>query len=271
MRLVDIDAETEGTFFRCLHDEKPDNPRVTEIRRRWFDRHKDKGLRAKVLVLDTGEVVGLCQYLPIEHSPFLGRDLLAILCIWVHGYAHHVGNRQGQGYGRFILDAIEQDARSSNAKGVAAWGKDFPYWNPVSFYEHMGYARADQEGADVLVWKRFDPDAEPPKLMRPVRPLPQGVGKVKVTAFLSGWCGGGISYCFKARQAVEGLDQIADYEEIDTSDRQRRLEYGVGFDGVYLDGKPFRADGPPFSVDELKAEIRQLHEQKKTPPTPPPK
>ncbi len=98
MKIVEIDKTTEGTFFRCLHDEKPDDPRVTGLRRDWYEKTKPKGLRAKVLIDDNGDVVGLCQYLPIEHSPFEGKDLLAILCIWVHGYEHLIGNQQNKGY-----------------------------------------------------------------------------------------------------------------------------------------------------------------------------
>ena len=62
MKLVEIDEKTAGTFFRCLHDERPENPRVIELRRHWYNRYKDKGLRAKVLLRDDDSIVGLCQY-----------------------------------------------------------------------------------------------------------------------------------------------------------------------------------------------------------------
>ena len=169
MRFTDVDERTAATFLHCLHDEREDDPRVMQRRKRWFDEHRDKGFRAKVLVLDSGEVPAMAQYIPIEHSPFGGRDLLAILCMWVHGYDHHLGNRQGQGYGRVMLEAIEKDARASGAKGVVAWGMDFEYWNPVSFYEHMGYERVEKDGMSVMVWKPFVDDAEPPWGFKPAR------------------------------------------------------------------------------------------------------
>ena len=260
--VVDLTKETEATFFRCLHDEEPQDPRVTALRRKWHEQHKDKGLREKVLLLDTGDVGGLCQYIPIEHSPFLGSDLMAILCIWVHGYDHLVGNQQKRGFGRLLLEAIEADAREAGMKGVAAWGKDFPYWNPVSFYEHMGYVRADTEGMTVLVWKPFLADAEPPKLMRLKHPPTAGDRKVDVTVFISGWCGAGCECSVSARDAVQGIEDIVDYKEVHTSDRETQLEYGLGLEGIYLDGKPFRPDGPPFTTEELTAEIRTLYEPK---------
>ena len=186
MRVAEIDSETEGTFFRCLHDEKPDNPQVSRIRRHWFNKFQPGGLRGKVLIADNEDVVGLCQYLPIEHSPFAGRDLMAILCMWIHGYDHHIGNQQGKGYGRFLLAYIEEDARRSGKKGVAVWGKDFPFWNPISFYEHMGYSRADSEGHNILAWKAFDGTAEAPTIKRRRTPKPVGQDAVAVTAYQCG-------------------------------------------------------------------------------------
>jgi len=254
VELVDIDKHTEGTFFRCLHDEVPENPQMIALRRRWYDKFKDKGLRAKVLLREDKAVVGLCQYIPIEYSPFQGRDLSAILCIWVHGYEHLVGNQQRKGYGKFMLERIEDDARASGAKGVAAWGMDFPYWNPVSFYEHMGYERVETRKPVVLCWKPMADDAKPPALVRPVRAPSLVPGKTKVTAFISGWCGGGCGVCVTAREAVAGLDDLVAYEEIDTSDRAVMRSWGID-DGVYLDDKPFRPYEPPWTSEELKAAI----------------
>ena len=34
------------------------------------------------------------QYLPIEASHIKGAGLFAILCLWVHGYEHLVGNQR---------------------------------------------------------------------------------------------------------------------------------------------------------------------------------
>jgi GNAT superfamily N-acetyltransferase len=263
MMLLDVTSETEGTFLRCLHDELPDDQRVIDLRRRWFDAHRDKGLRAKVLRLDTGEVVALCQYMPIEQTHILGKSLLVILCIWVHGYDHHVGNRQGNGYGRFLLSAIEEDARSSKATGIAAWGMDFSYWNPVSFYEHMGYSRVDQDEMVVLVWKSLTSSATPPKLLRQVRRLDGDKDKVGVSVFLNGWCSGACYQCVTAREAVEGLEDIVDFREMDTSDRETMLSWGIS-DGVYVEGKRYRPYEPPCTSEVLRSDILEIAERKRT-------
>jgi GNAT superfamily N-acetyltransferase len=255
VKLTEIDKNTEGTFFRCLHDEKPADPRTIEMRRRWYDRYKENGLRAKV------QIVGLCQYIPIEHSHLIGEDLFAILCIWVHGYEHLVGNQQGKGYGKFILNCIEEDAKGAGAKGIAAWGMDFPHWNPVSFYEHMGYSRVEARGPVVLVWKPFDKGAKPPALIRPARKPSRDAEKTKVTVFVNGWCNVACGQCICAREAVVGIEEFVAYEEVDTSDRANMLSWGVD-DAVYVDDTPFKPYGPPWTSEELRAELLELAKRK---------
>ncbi len=261
MKLVDVAEKTENIFFRCLHDEIPENSQVTSIRKQWYERNKEKGLRAKLLILDKGKIGGLCQYIPIEHSPLVGEDLLAILCIWVHGYEHGVGIQQSKGYGRFMLNSIEEDARISGTKGVAAWGVDWKInWMPVAFFEHMGYERVDEEEKVAVFWKPFHPDAKPPRLLRLDNPPPKGIDKVNVTVAVNGWCG---SYKFLiCREAVQGLEDIVEYAEVGTPECSAILHFGrVG--GVFLDGEPFKPYEPPGSPDELRAEIVRLYERKR--------
>ena len=230
MRVAEIDAKTEGTFFRCLHDERPDNPDVTGIRRSWYEKFKPKGLRGKVLI--------------------------AILCMWVHGYEHHPGNLQGKGYGRILLVHIEEDAKASGMKGVAVWGKDFPQWNPISFYEHMGYLRVDREGLNVLSWKPFGGSAEAPAIKRSDPPKASHDGKIVVTSNLCGWCGSEIQESLGAKEAVAGIVGIAEYSQIDMSSSPTIT--GM----LYIDNMPYRPDGPPATVDELRNDINKLHKAK---------
>jgi len=256
MRVVEIDSQTEGTFFRCLHDELSDDPEIVGIRRRWFEAFRTKGLRGRVLIADSDDVVGMCQYLPIEHSPFLGRDLMAILCLWVHGYEHHVGNQQKKGYGRLLLESVEADARESGMKGVATWGKDFPYWNPISFYEHMGYVRTDSMGLNILAWKAFDGSAEPPMIRRRLTPVPVGEDKVAVTAFQCGWCNGGIANCQVAAQVLAEMGDTATFALVDESSSPSIC------DNLYIDGVPFHPDAPPPTAEELREAICQRHAER---------
>jgi N-acetylglutamate synthase-like GNAT family acetyltransferase len=260
MQLQDITADTARAFFTCLHLEEPEDLAWTEHRRQWYAAYKDRGYRAQVLVLDDGTVVGKCHSLPIEHSPFVGRDLLAILCIYVHMYGHHIGDQRHQGYGRFMLDRIEQDARASGFKGVVAWAMDWDSWNPVSFYEHMGYTRIDQEDKVVVVWKPFCADAEPPGLLR-LDSLPgEGRERVNVLVADNAWCDSK-SKLVTAREAIEGIEHMVEYTEVGSPWCDRIIHLGhVG--GVFLDGRAYRPYQLIGGSEELRAEIIRLYGQK---------
>ena len=254
MQLLDLTPETEATFLHCLHDERPDDPRVTALRRQWVAEKSKRGFRGKVLRLESGEIAAMAQYLPIEESFIDGEKLMVILCLWVHGYDHHIGNRQGNGYGRFMLEQIEAEIRDTGVQGIVTWGMDFPYWNPVSFYEHMGYERVDQDGSSVLVWKPLTPDAQPPRWFQQQKSPQSDPARVTVDSFYNGWCMGSCGQCIAVRDAVAGIEENIRFREIDCNQREQLQEWGVST-GVYLDGEPFRPNEPPFSGDDLRKEI----------------
>ena len=259
MQLMDVTEETQNIFFRCLHDEIPEAPRAIEIRRSWYERNIENGLRAKLLILDDGRIGGLCQYIPVEHSHLIGEDLMAVLCIYVHGYDHGVGNQQARGYGRFMMNVIEKDARASGEKGMAAWGVDWEVnWMPVSFFEYMDYTAVDREDKVVVFWKSFSPDAKPPRLLRLASAPSNAIDRVNLTVAVNGWCGYYKLFC--AREAIEGIENMVEYEEIGSPDQATILHLGkVG--GIYLDGEVFM----PYQIctkDALRAEIIRLYEEK---------
>ena len=259
MELLEIDDSTEDTFYRCLHDEIPADPRVIEMRKAWRAQFQPRGHRAKVLKDDAGRVVGLTNYIPVEHSPYEGRNLMAILCMWIHGYDHLVGNQQAKGYGRFMLGEIEADARQSGMDGMVVWAKDYDAWNPVGFYEHMGFERADQDGLDVLAWKAFNDSARRPAFLARNTLIATDAtddGRVSVTLFSNGWCGGGCQLCMMARDVSAGLESEVALTEVLAWDKDDMRLRGESIDVLYVDGEPFRPDGPPATPAELEAALR---------------
>jgi len=265
MQLLEIDETTEDTYYRCLHDERPADPRVIAMRRAWRAEFQPKGHRARVLKDDAGAVVGLTNYIPVEHSPYEGHNLMAILCMWIHGYEHLVGNQQSKGYGRFMLSEIEADARASGCDGLVVWAKDYDAWNPISFYEHMGFERVDQEDLDVLAWKPFTPRAERPSFLRRntlVASERPDDGRVQVTLFSNGWCGGGCQLCVMTRDAVTGLEDEVDYREVLAWEKNGMRDRGESVDMLYVEGSPLRPDGPPIGQEELRATLRETYLRK---------
>lgn len=256
MHIIDLTPAYRATYLACLKDWEAD-PVLMEHKGRWHDGMVDKGLRVKLALNDAGQAAGMVQYLPIEHSRALGHDLTFIQCIWVTGYDEGIGNMQGRGYGRALLAAAEADALDLGTQGIAAWGMDFPHWFPVSWYEAHGYTRADQQGPQVLVWKPFTDAAEAPRWVPWQQAPTPAPGKVRVTAFVPGWCPTGLENARIAREAVAGFDgDTVELQLIDTSDRATLLAWGID-QGIFIDDAPFSPYGPPFGVPELRDAIQQ--------------
>lgn len=115
--IIDLTEEHERLFSLCLEDWSDDAREAGSKRGEWLDKQKSRGLRAKLAVDDDGNIGGMIQYLPIEHSFVDGSGLYVIPCIWVHGYKQGRGNFQKKGMGKALLAAAEEDVRELGTKG----------------------------------------------------------------------------------------------------------------------------------------------------------
>jgi GNAT superfamily N-acetyltransferase len=257
MKVIDLVKEYEPTFLVCLKDWDRDAEGACH-KARWYDMMKCKRLRVKLALDDDERAVGMIQYVPIEYARAEGRDLYFIQCIWVHGYDEGMGNQQGQGAGWALLQAAEEDVRSQDAKGMVAWGLAFPHWMPAAWYERQGYVEVDRLVHDVLVWKPFSSDAQPPRWMRPRKTPDLVPGQVTVTALVTGWCPG-LSQAPEARRAAAEFGDKVVFREIDTSDPAVLVEWGME-SALFVDDECINAgltDYPPPSYEGIKQKIQQ--------------
>ena len=188
MEIIDLAPEHEGLYFICLEDWSDDAKESGPRKSQWYGRMKEKGLRVKLARDGDGQLAGMVQYIPVEHSFVEGQGLYFIHCIWVHGHKQGRGDRRGRGIGKALLAAAEEDARALGAKGMAAWGISMPFWMRASWFRRHGYRRADKDGMAVLMWKPFAPDAVPPRWLKQRRRPTLTPGKVTVTSVVNGWC-----------------------------------------------------------------------------------
>lgn len=250
MKIIDLREEHTSSYFKCLEDWSDEMDDAGDRKAMWFEKMSGRGLRVKLAVDDGGNVGGMIQYLPVEHSFIDGRDCYFINCIWVHGYTQGRGNFQGNGMGGALLEAAEADARTMGACGIAAWGLSLPFWMKASWFKKHGYKKADREGMRMLVWKPFVTHAVPPRWIRQKKePLPRP-GKVVVTALVNGWCPAMNMTFERAKRAAREYGDCVEFIEIDTTDRSVFLEWGIA-DGIFIDGKQLRF-GPPLSYEKIK-------------------
>lgn len=259
MHLSDINLENEKLFFRCLWHDSAELQPVAIARQQWYEQFKSVGYKAKLLILDDGTVCGKAHYIPIEYSPLIGKDLMVILCIYVHMYDHHPGDLRGNGYGRFMLLEIEKEARETGAKGIATWAMDWT-WNPMTFYEHMRYTETDRKGKAVVLWKPFHKDAIPPRFIRMHDPGVRKKNKVNIVVCDNAWCDG-FEKSRIVREAIKGIEDIVSYHEINSPCQMRMLHLGrIG--GIFLDGVPYKPYQLPGNPSDLHRKIKKIYDQK---------
>lgn len=249
MDIIDLNEKFHLLYFLCLEDWSEDIKEAGNHKELWFQKFKDKGLRVKI-ALENGNARGMIQYLPIEHSMAEGKELYFINCIWVHGHNKGVGNCQKRGIGSKLLKAAEEDVKSLNAKGIAAWGLSLPFWMKASWYKKKGYKKVDKNGMAVLLWKPFSEEAIPPRWIKKKKKPQLIEGKVTVTSFINGWCPAQNMICERAKRASLEFDEKVEFQEISTSDKAALNEWGVS-DALFIDGKEIRT-GPPPSYKKIK-------------------
>jgi GNAT superfamily N-acetyltransferase len=249
MEIVDLSAKYEDSYLVCLEDWSDEMEEAGDHKARWFRTMQDRGLRVKLAIGEDDRPIGMIQYLPIEHSLARGADLYMIMCIWVHGYKQGVGKQQGHGVGTALLAAAEHDAGDLGAKGMAAWGVALPFWMRSAWFRKHGYRQADRQGRQVLVWKPFTDDAQPPRWIKQ-GPKPGPVaGKVAVTAYLNGWCPACNLVYERAKRAAAALGDDVVFESVDTTEQSAMMACGQS-DCVFLDGKTVQK-GPPPSYESI--------------------
>ena len=204
IKVIDLTQEHKQLYFMCLEDWSDEMKEAGDHKQTWYNKMENEGLRVKLALDDRGEVGGMIQYIPVEHSSVEGCDLYFINCIWVHGYKEGRGNLQKKGMGKALLQSAENDVKAIGAKGIVAWGVPLPFWMKASWFKKQGYSKVDKQGflGPVLLWKPFINEAIPPKWIKQKKRPEMIPGKVAITALLNGWCPAQNSVYERARRAA---------------------------------------------------------------------
>jgi len=257
MRIIDLTEEYKSSYLVCLEDWSDEIREASRVKEEWYNKMKDKGLRVKLAQDEHGVVGGMIQYFPIEHSWVEGKDLYFISCIWVHGYKKGRGNFQNKGMGKAMLQAAVEDAKALGTKGIVAWGLSLPFWMKASWYKKQGFTPVARKGFldEVLLWKTFTDDAEPPKWVQQKKKPEKSPDKVTVTCLNLGWCPAMNLACERAKEVASEFGDKVEVESINTFDKSTFNEWGIA-DSLYIDGKKVRT-GPPPSKNKLRKIIKK--------------
>ncbi len=257
VKIIDLTEEFLPLYLVCLEDWSDALKEPGNLKRVWYNRMVERGLRVKLALNDRGIVGGMIQYVPIEYSVAGGTDLYFINCIWVHGHKQGRGNFQRQGMGSALLGAAEADARGLGAKGMVGWGLILPAFMRASWFKKHGYQVVDRQGIQALLWKPFTEDARPPHWRKQKPDVVLEPSKVTVTAYCSGWCPAQNLAFERVRRAVaepefEGKIVL---REFDTGDPSGSSPFPMS-DALFINDKQIRT-GPPPSYERIRTLIRR--------------
>lgn len=253
MEVVSLTEEHEQLYFVCLEDWSEEMKEAGNHKAVWYRQMKDKGLRVKLALNDSGQVGGMIEYMPIEYAPAEGSDLYFITCIWVHGHKQGRGDFRKRGMGKALLKAAEEDAEDLGARGMVAQGLWLPFWIRASWFKKHGYKKVDSHDWIQLLWKPFASDAVPPKWMKKKYAPELTPAKVTVTSFLNGQCPAGNIVHERARRAVEEFGDRVVFRTINTNDKEVMRQHGE-VAALYVDDKKVRT-GPPPSYEKIRRVI----------------
>jgi N-acetylglutamate synthase-like GNAT family acetyltransferase len=260
MEIINITDEYVDTYCKCLEDWSEEMKESGTLKKEWYQKKRQQGLRVKLAKNENNEIVGMIQYAPIERAPVFGKDLYYIYCVWIHGYKEGVGDNRGRGIGKQLLKAAEDDVKDLGAKGIAAWGITLPFFMRSKWFKKNGYIRADKNGITELVWKAFDEKAEPPALTKIQKRPEVRDDKVKVTCFRNGWCPAQNIACERMKRAVTEYGDKIEYIEIDTDKRNNLEEWGIS-DAIFINDKQINT-GPPPSYKKLQKLLKKKVEKR---------
>lgn len=257
MKIIDLTPEHEKSYLMCMEDWSDEMKEAGDHKCHWLDQMRDKGLFVKLAITDDNVPYGMIQCVPIDYSPAIGRNLYFVDCIWVHGYKEGIGNHQKTGTGIALLKAAEKEAISRSADGLVAWGLSMPFWMKASWYKQQGYRKIERNGMAVLLWKKFNEEAQTPRWVKEVkRPKPKAnKGKVTVVAFYNGRCQVPLIMLERAKRAASTFGDQVVFEVINTFDRKVFLEWGIS-DGIYVEGKNI-ASGAPKNYEDIEKYMRK--------------
>jgi len=229
----DITPGDEYYVGTCTHENESDEIDASSRRRlAWLKGNYDRGVRAKVALLGAARV-GFIYVMPTEISPWgpVAAGLMVVPCLVAHS------NWKGRGVGKALLAAAEEEARRQGNKGLVIQAYDWDSWfMPLAYFAKLGFKEVERTGKYVLLWKRFDETAEPPRLLKPGYEYEPVEGKVVVDLFYNTFCETSDIEAHRVREVAAEFGDKVVLREYPAEDRQTLHRYQTPR-GIYINGQ----------------------------------
>jgi GNAT superfamily N-acetyltransferase len=229
----EMTSDDEYFVGTCSHvNESAEHDACGRRRLDWLHATHDRGVRALVARVD-GKHAGFAYVMPIEVSPWgpLGRDLAVLNCLWVLEDAKHIG------VGHALLAAAEDEARRQQRKALVTGAYYHDFWfMPAAFFEACGFAVAARREQYALLWKIYDPTAEPPTFLEPHHEHEPVPGRITVDLFWNPFCATSSMEAQRVREVAAEFGPRVVLREFDAGNRETLLRHQRPR-GIFINGK----------------------------------
>jgi GNAT superfamily N-acetyltransferase len=229
----DMQKEDEEFVGSCTHVSETTEWTASCLRRvPWLHDQHTRGLRAKVALVE-GVHAGFLHVMPIEIAPWgpVGRDLMAIQCLTVKGEAN------SKGVGRQLVGTAEEETQNQGRKAVTVVAFYHDFWfMPAPFFEKCGFEVIQRKDTAAVLWKVFDPSAEPPTFPDRHYEFVQAKGKVAIDLFWSRSCLTTDTEAQRVREVAQEFGDSVLLREYCSDDVDIRSRHGI-LRAIFVNGK----------------------------------
>jgi L-amino acid N-acyltransferase YncA len=160
LKIIEVTPKNvnQETLF-CIKDIKKPG---FESKRKWFEKRYDEGLRLKILKNETDKMIGFIEFVPISKAwrPVEGDNFLFIHCMYVYSKKD-----RNLGFGKLLIDEAEKVAKQLNMSGVCVMTSDGSWIANRTIFEKHDFIEVDNRGRFELLSKKWDKNANHPKLI----------------------------------------------------------------------------------------------------------
>jgi thiol-disulfide isomerase/thioredoxin len=249
----DMTEDDEYYVGTCTHVNETNKERESSFPRRisWLKQMEEHGLKTKVAFLDNTHA-GFLYIMPIEINPIQieGKDLMVFPCLVSQS------KFSSKGVGKKLIRAAEEETLKQKRKGIVTIANFWNFWfMPAKYFVKLGYKVVEKRGEEALLWKKFDPSAEPPQFRKRNYQFKPIQGKIVVDLFWNVFCLTSDVEAQRVREVVAEYENevvLNDYSAVNPSIIKR---YGISR-GIFVNGKWIEI-GPEIEKNTLRQEIEK--------------
>ncbi len=202
-----------------------------EMKKEWFIKSYEEGLRIKIMVNEAGKQIGYIEFVPAENAwrPVDAPGFMFVQCLFMYSNKDkNIGN------GLLLIEACEEEAVKLKMRGICTMTSKGTFIADKRLFEKNGFKQVDKLERFELMTKKFDTKFDDPKLN----------DWTKNREKFQGWHLLYADQCPWHHKSVEALKEVVEelgvklkVKQLSTSKEAKQAPSGFGTFSLLHDGK----------------------------------